>query len=48
MYINAGFFNTKIVQQDVNKLLPSLNLPVYKEYGALRFDTLNYAETPLF
>ena len=46
-YINAAFFDTYIDQNDINNLLPSLNLPVYNEYGLLRFDSLNFKGKPL-
>jgi len=42
MQIATEFFNTYIDQQDVSSLLPSLKIPVYEEYGTLRFDTLSY------
>ncbi len=42
LYIKADFFDTYIDQNDINNLLPSLKLPVYNEYGLLRFDSLSY------
>ncbi len=47
MQIAAAFKNTYINQGDLNDLMPSLNLPVYKEYGTLKFDTLTYNGKPL-
>ncbi len=47
MQIAVGFKNTYIKQEDLNDLLPTLNMPVYEEYGTLRFDTLTYKGRPL-
>ncbi len=47
IYINTSFYDSHIHQQDVNKLLPSLKIPVYPELGLLKFDTLNYKGKPL-
>lgn len=47
MLISVQFDNTYINQADLNDLLPSMNLPVYEEYGTLRFDTLTYKGKPL-
>ena len=47
MQIYANFYNTYIDQQDINDLLPSLQVPVYKEYGIIKFDTLAYNGKPL-
>lgn len=47
MYISVDFFNSYINQSDVNKLLPSLNIPAYKELGLIKFDTLAYTGNPL-
>ncbi len=47
MQISMAFQNTYINQEDLNSLLPTLNMPVYKEYGTVRFDTLTYKGNPL-
>ena len=47
MYINTAFYNSYINQYDVNKLLPSLRIPVYPQLGILKFDTLLYSGEPL-
>ncbi len=47
MLINVAFNHTYINQDDLTDLLPSLKLPVYREYGTLKFDTLTYKGRPL-
>ena len=47
MYISTSFYNSYINQSDVNKLLPSVKIPIYPELGLLKFDTLNYKGEPL-
>jgi hypothetical protein len=47
MYISAKFKDTYINQPDINKLIPSLNMPVYEKFGLLRFDTLTFSGHPL-
>ncbi len=47
MNINVNFRNSFINQDDVTALLPSLEIPTYKEYGVLRFDSLAYEGQPL-
>ena len=47
MFINTKFKDTYINQSDVNKLIPSLNMPVYEKLGLLRFDTLTFSGHPL-
>ena len=47
MQIAIEFHNTYIDQGDLNDLLPALNIPVYEEYGTLKFDTLTYKGKPL-
>ncbi len=47
MQIAVNFQNTYIKQKDINDLLPSLGLPVYEQYGILKFDTLTYKGKPL-
>lgn len=42
LYVNVDFFDTYIDQNDIYNILPSLKLPVYNEYGLLRFDSLSY------
>ena len=47
MNINVNFKNSFINQDDVTALLPSLEIPTYKEYGVLHFDSLAYEGQPL-
>ena len=47
MNINVNFKNSFINQDDVTSLLPSLNIPTYKDYGVLQFDSLSYSGKPL-
>ncbi|MCW9065367.1 MAG: hypothetical protein OQJ78_03650 [Ignavibacteriaceae bacterium] len=47
MNINVNFINSFINQDDVTSLLPSLDIPTYKEYGVLQFDSLSYSGKPL-
>jgi hypothetical protein len=47
MYINSKFKDTYITQSDINKLMPSLDLPVYEKLGILKFDTLTFSGHPL-
>ncbi len=47
MHITADFYNTYLNQEDINDLLPSLQVPVFKEYGIIKFDTLSYEGKPL-
>jgi len=47
MNINVSFRNSFINQDDVTTLLPTLEIPTYKEYGVLQFDSLNYEGQPL-
>ncbi len=47
MNINVSFRNSFINQDDVTGLLPSLEIPIYNEYGVLQFDTLAYQGQPL-
>jgi len=46
MVINTEFENMEVDQNDINRLLPSLNIPVFKEYGMVKFDTLQFAGNP--
>ncbi|MFO7445958.1 MAG: hypothetical protein R6W90_06295 [Ignavibacteriaceae bacterium] len=46
MFITADFYDTYINPDDINKLMPSLQIPVYKEAGVLKFDTLTYEGSP--
>ncbi|MGE5797938.1 MAG: hypothetical protein ACM34N_14215, partial [Ignavibacteria bacterium] len=46
MIINTEFENMEIDQNDINNLLPSLNIPVFKDYGIIKFDTLQFAGNP--
>ncbi len=47
MYITTSFYNSYVNQSDINKLLPSLQIPVYPQLGLLKFDTLLYYGNPL-
>jgi uncharacterized membrane protein YeaQ/YmgE (transglycosylase-associated protein family) len=47
MFISAKFKDTYINQTDVDKLIPTVNLPVYEKLGMLRFDTLTFLGHPL-
>ena len=47
MNINVSFKNSFINQDDVTALLPTLEIPTYKEYGVLQFDSLSYSGQPL-
>lgn len=47
MKINMNFRNSFINQDDVTELLPTLEIPTYKEYGVLKFDSLAYDGQPL-
>jgi hypothetical protein len=47
MLIKTDFYDTYVNQEDINDLLPSISLPIYSEYGTLRFDTLVYKGKPL-
>jgi len=47
MRISIDFKNSFISQDDVTNLLPELNIPTYKEYGVLKFDSLSYSGQPL-
>ena len=47
MNINVNFKNSFINQDDVTSLLPSLDIPTYKDYGVLKFDSLSYSGQPL-
>jgi len=47
MYISAKFKDTYINQSDVNKLMPSIDMPVYEKLGLLRFDTLTFSGHPI-
>jgi hypothetical protein len=47
MFITTNFNNTYVNLQDIHDLLPSLQTPVYEDYGLLKFDTLVYKGKPL-
>jgi len=47
MNISMSFTNSYINQDDVTTLLPELDIPTYKKYGVLNFDTLSYSGQPL-
>jgi hypothetical protein len=42
MFITAQFYNTSVTQSDIDKLLPSIGIPIYEEFGEVFFDTLNF------
>ncbi len=47
LYINADLRNSYINEPDADKLLPSIGIPVYKNLGVVKFDTLFYDGEPL-
>ncbi len=47
MFISADFINSRIRESDADKLMPSFGLPVYHDYGIVKFDTLQYSGNPL-
>ena len=47
MFISADFINSRIRESDADKLMPSFDLPVYRDYGIVKFDTLQYSGNPL-
>ncbi len=47
MIINMNFKNSFINQDDVTNLLPTLDIPTYKHYGVLQFDSLSFEGKPL-
>ncbi|HEY7751464.1 MAG TPA: translocation/assembly module TamB domain-containing protein, partial [Ignavibacteriaceae bacterium] len=47
MEINFRFTNSFVDQNYVKNLLHTIELPVYSEYGSLRFDTLYFSGKPL-
>ena len=47
MQITADFNHSYIDQRDINDIIPSLQIPVFKEYGTIRFDSLLYKGKPL-
>ena len=47
MFIDANLDNSSINQLDVDSLLPSLKLPVYKKLGELNFNKLSFTGNPL-
>ncbi len=47
MNINTVFTNSRINQEDVNNLLHTIDLPVYKDLGIITFDTLSFKGSPL-
>ncbi len=46
MFISANLDKSYIDQTDIQKLLPSLKIPLYPELGVIRFDTLKYDGSP--
>ena len=47
LYINADLKNSYVNEPDADKLLPSIGIPVYKNLGVVKFDTLLYDGEPL-
>ncbi len=47
MMINVKFKDSFINQDDVTNLLPELDIPTYKDYGVLQFDSLSFVGKPL-
>ncbi|MGB5530140.1 MAG: hypothetical protein WBQ32_09220 [Ignavibacteriaceae bacterium] len=47
MLINTKFRNSYVNQDDVNNLLHTIDIPVYKDLGILQFDTLYFEGKPL-
>jgi len=47
MLINTRFRNSYVNQDDVNNLLHTIDLPIYKDLGILQFDTLYFEGKPL-
>jgi hypothetical protein len=47
MYITANFSDSYIDQNDINILMPSLEIPTYPDYGVIRFNELFYEGKPL-
>jgi hypothetical protein len=47
MIISVNFRNSYVNQDDVNGLLYSIDIPVYKDLGLLQFDSLYFSGKPL-
>ena len=47
LYVNADLKNSYINETDVDKLLPSIGIPLYKNLGVVKFDTLLFDGQPL-
>jgi hypothetical protein len=47
LFISADLSESFIDQGDIQKLIPSLGIPLYRELGVIRFDTLMYKGSPL-
>jgi hypothetical protein len=47
MNITASMNNSSVNEPDFDRLLPSLHLPVFKNLGAIKFDTLVFNGNPL-
>ncbi|MBZ0200945.1 MAG: translocation/assembly module TamB, partial [Ignavibacteriaceae bacterium] len=47
LFFTVDFNGSYIDMIDVDKLLPSLRLPLYPELGVIKFDTLHYIGKPL-
>ena len=45
--LKLSFFNSYINEPDVNKLFPTLNIPVFQSLGLLTIDTLRFDGKPL-
>lgn len=47
MFINTRFTKFSVKQDDIANLLPSIAIPLYKDYGTLNFDSLYFKGRPL-
>jgi len=47
MLINTSFTNFSVKQDDITNLLPTIGIPLYKDYGTLMFDSLYFKGKPL-
>jgi hypothetical protein len=47
MLINTRFTDFSVHQDDITNLLPSIGIPLYKDYGTLIFDSLYFKGKPL-
>ncbi len=47
LFVNAEFFDTYLFQEDIDMLLPELELPDYNEFGKITFNKFTYVGEPL-